>query len=60
MVCKSISAWSFFASIILSPGLLGAASFYTVRLDDPAAVYLAQPEFPVHGDGVADDSDAVQ
>ncbi|MEN6425250.1 MAG: glycosyl hydrolase family 28-related protein, partial [Phycisphaerales bacterium] len=42
------------------PGLLGAASFYTVRLDDPAAVYLAQPEFPVHGDGVADDSDAVQ
>ncbi|MEN6578683.1 MAG: glycosyl hydrolase family 28-related protein [Phycisphaerales bacterium] len=60
MVCKSISAWFVFASIVLSPGLLGAASFYTVRLDDPAAVYLAQPEFPVHGDGVADDSDAVQ
>jgi sugar lactone lactonase YvrE len=53
-------AWSFVASILLSSGLLHAASVYTVRLDDPAAVYLTPESFPVRGDGVADDSDALQ
>src|SRR5579872_6344322 len=37
-----------------------AASYYPVRLDDPKAVYLTKDKFPVHGDGVADDSDALQ
>jgi len=37
-----------------------AASVYTTRLDDPKAVNLAAPEFGVHGDGVADDSAAIQ
>jgi sugar lactone lactonase YvrE len=55
-----VLAWSFAVSIILSPGLLCAASFYTVRLDDPAAVYLTQPEFAVHADGVGEDSAALQ
>jgi len=32
---------------------LWAASYYTMRLDDPKAVY-------VHGDGIADDTDAIQ
>jgi sugar lactone lactonase YvrE len=57
---KSVLAWSFVAGILLSSGLLNAASIYTVRLDDPAAVYLTPENFPVRGDGVADDSDAVQ
>ncbi len=57
---KSILAWVFFTSIVLSPGLLYGASFYPERLDDPAAVYLTQESFPVHGDGVADDSAPLQ
>jgi hypothetical protein len=36
------------------------ASYYTVRLDDPRAVYLTRENFPVQGDGVADDTEAVQ
>ena len=37
-----------------------AASYYPTRLDDPKAVYLTKDKFPIHGDGVADDSDALQ
>lgn len=37
-----------------------AASVYPVRLDDPEAVYLTPDRFPVHADGVADDSAAIQ
>ncbi len=37
-----------------------AASYYPVHLDDPKAVYLTQQNFPVHADGVSDDTDAVQ
>ncbi|MGO9231118.1 MAG: glycosyl hydrolase family 28-related protein [Bryobacteraceae bacterium] len=37
-----------------------AASYYTARLDDPKAVYLTPDRFPVGGDGVADDSAAIQ
>jgi hypothetical protein len=37
-----------------------AASVYTTRLDDARAVYLTAPEFGVRGDGVADDSAAIQ
>jgi len=57
---RSVLTWSFVASTLLSSGLLHAASVYTVRLDDPAAVYLTPESFPVKGDGVADDSAAVQ
>jgi sugar lactone lactonase YvrE len=57
---KSVPAWSFCISIILLSGLVHGASFYPQRLDDPAAVYLTPPDFPVRGDGVADDSAAVQ
>jgi len=39
---------------------LFAASYYPVRLDDPKAVYLTQNNFPVKGDGIADDSAALQ
>src|SRR5262252_8825934 len=35
-------------------------SYYPIRLDDPKAVYLTPDKFPVHADGVSDDTDAVQ
>jgi hypothetical protein len=52
-------------SIFLLPFLfaalpLFAASYYPQRLDDPKAVYLTPDKFPVHADGVADDTDALQ
>jgi hypothetical protein len=37
-----------------------AGSAYPTRPDDPAAVYLTPEEFHVHGDGIADDSLAIQ
>jgi hypothetical protein len=40
--------------------VLAASSALTSRLDDPKAVYLEVPAFDVHGDGVADDSAAIQ
>lgn len=36
------------------------ASYYTVRLDDPKAIYITPENFPVRGDGVADDTGAIQ
>ncbi|MCX5643463.1 MAG: glycosyl hydrolase family 28-related protein [Phycisphaerae bacterium] len=57
---KSILAWFFFTGIALLSGLSHGASFYPDRLDDPAAVYLTRENFPVQGDGVADDSAAMQ
>lgn len=36
------------------------ASYYTQRLDDPKGVYLTRENFSVHGDGIADDTDAIQ
>jgi sugar lactone lactonase YvrE len=46
---------------LLSPAAARAAgSYYPVRLDDPAAVYLTPDRFPVHGDGRADDGAALQ
>jgi sugar lactone lactonase YvrE len=37
-----------------------AASYYTVRLDDPKAVYLTAEGFGARGNGVADDTEAIQ
>ena len=39
---------------------LWGASFYTLRPDDPKALYLTRDDAGVHGDGVADDTDAIQ
>jgi sugar lactone lactonase YvrE len=36
------------------------ASFYPARLDDPNAIYLTPDQFSVRGDGLADDSAAIQ
>jgi sugar lactone lactonase YvrE len=45
--------------LALPPGAR-AASVFTVRPDDPAAVYLTAPEFGVRGDGTSDDTAAIQ
>src|SRR5215469_10352981 len=37
-----------------------AVSYYPVRLEDAKAVYLTPDSFPVHGDGLSDDSSAIQ
>jgi len=39
---------------------LAGVSDYPFRLDDPKAVYVLRDNFPVHGDGVQDDSEAIQ
>jgi sugar lactone lactonase YvrE len=39
---------------------LWGSSYYPARLDDGRAVYLTRDHFPVHGDGIAEDSDALQ
>src|SRR5258707_14513432 len=49
-----------FATVLFSAGPLFANSYYADRLDDAKAIYLTRDTFPVHGDGVADDSDVLQ
>src|SRR5260370_14021869 len=39
---------------------LAGESQYPVRVDDSKAVYVLRDNFPVHGDGVQDDSEAIQ
>jgi hypothetical protein len=48
------------AVLVVSSARLCADSQYPARLEDAKAVYLAPDHFPVHADGVADDSDALQ
>src|SRR6202166_2154504 len=48
------------AVLLVSSTRLCADSQYSARLDDARAVYLTPDHFPVHADGVADDSDALQ
>jgi Pectate lyase superfamily protein len=37
-----------------------AGSYYPERLEDARAVYVTPADFPVHADGIADDTDALQ
>ena len=47
--------------LLASPfAALASPSYYPSRLDDPAAVYLTKENFPVHADGIIDDSAALQ
>src|SRR6266705_3190782 len=48
------------ATLLFSAGPLFADSYYADRLDDATAIYLTRDSFPVHADGVGDDSDALQ
>src|SRR4051812_44667832 len=45
---------------LLIPCAALAQSVFTTRPDDPGAVHLAAPEFPIRGDGAADDTAAIQ
>ncbi|MBN1568174.1 MAG: SMP-30/gluconolactonase/LRE family protein [Acidobacteria bacterium] len=59
---KIVACKCFLFAVALHGGVsvLAAASAITTRLDDPRAVHLATPAFKVHGDGVSDDSAAIQ
>src|SRR5579859_5664029 len=48
-----------FAALLSSQCVFGN-SYYSSRLDDPRAVYLTADRFAVKGDGIADDSVAIQ
>jgi Pectate lyase superfamily protein/SMP-30/Gluconolactonase/LRE-like region len=39
---------------------VASSSYYPARIEDAKAVYLTRDSFPVHGDGIADDTDALQ
>lgn len=45
--------------LVLAAPLAGASA-YPLKLSDPKAVYLTPQQFPVHADGKADDSAAIQ
>jgi hypothetical protein len=48
------------AAILSTADPLFGSSYYPARLDDRRAVYLTRDHFPVNGDGIADDLDALQ
>jgi len=48
------------AALFLAVSPLFATSYYSARLDDAKAVYLTPDNFAVKGDGIADDSAALQ
>src|SRR5439155_17818349 len=50
--------WLLVLRLLASP--IGAQSYYRIRLDDPKAVYLTPENFPVHADGITDDTEALQ
>src|SRR5579872_3211733 len=50
----------FWVLLLLSTVISHAQSVYTQRPDDPLAVYLTAKDFGAHGDGVGDDSGALQ
>lgn len=53
--------WMIASSLVLSITTpLWGASYYTLRPDDPRAVYLAKGNRGAHGDGIADDTEAIQ
>lgn len=46
--------------ILLHASPIVAQSYYPLRLDDPKAAYLTKENFPVRGDGITDDTEALQ
>jgi hypothetical protein len=47
-------------SLLLAMTATPSSSVFATRLADPKAVYLEAPRFAVKGDGVSDDTDAIQ
>ncbi|HWD39624.1 MAG TPA: glycosyl hydrolase family 28-related protein, partial [Fimbriimonas sp.] len=47
-------------SSLAAAALTDGKSVYTTRIADPRAIYLTPDNFPVHADGVADDTEAIQ
>jgi hypothetical protein len=58
MSIRRCSVVALFAVVCAVP--LYAKSYYSLRPEDPRAVYLEKGRFPVQGDGVGDDADALQ
>ena len=53
--------WSPLFVVVLVCGMRAKAeSYYPLRLEDAKAIYLTPDAFPLHGDGVTDDSAAIQ
>jgi Pectate lyase superfamily protein/SMP-30/Gluconolactonase/LRE-like region len=50
----------FLGFLVATLPCLASTSAYPARLDDPSAIYLTTEQFPVSGDGKADDSAAIQ
>src|SRR5712691_11823868 len=50
--------WLLVLTLLTTP--IGAQSYFPLRLDDPKAVYLTKENFLVHGDGISDDTEALQ
>lgn len=48
------------AAVVFVSHTVQAQSFYPARLEDKSAVYLTKERFAVQGDGLADDTDALQ
>ena len=48
-----------FINIVLSIVGFGGESYYTIRLDDPRAIYLTKDDFSVHADGIGDDTEGL-
>ncbi len=59
---NKIRIWFFLLGALLGCTALQAmeTSYYPLRLEDAKAVYLTPDNFPVRGDGVTDDSAAIQ
>src|SRR5712691_5892016 len=52
--------WLLVLLLLATPTSAQSQSYYPLRLDDPKAVYLTPENFPVHGDGTTDDTEALQ
>ena len=57
---KMIKTFLAIATALAAAVPLWGSSYYPARLDDARAVYLTRDHFPVIGDGIADDWDALQ
>src|SRR4051812_5161366 len=58
--CRLLIAIAVVIPVCFTTALLRAESIFSDKPDDPGAIVLAADQFPVKGDGVADDSDGLQ